>query len=48
MNVECVNFFGEGQNRARIIGSITHSNREDRPVGLRVGFAVADNGEMRV
>ena len=45
MNVECVNFFGEGQNRAWIIGRITQSNLEERPVGLRVGFGVADNGE---
>lgn len=45
MNIECVNFFGENQNRAWIIGTVTQSNMEASPVGLRVGFGVSDNGE---
>jgi len=45
IDLECVNFFGENQNRAWFAGPITQSNNPERPVGMNVGFAVADNGE---
>ncbi|NNF26866.1 MAG: hypothetical protein HKN73_06595 [Gemmatimonadetes bacterium] len=44
-DIECVNFFGASQNRAWMIGTITHTNRASFPVGATIGFAVADNGE---
>lgn len=45
IDIECVNFFGADQNRAWMKGTVVQSNTPDGPVGLEVGFAVADNGE---